>query len=122
MDIDRDEQITGAVARQIRQDLGRSQVVFWGAVGIKRDTGNNYERRGRLPEPVRRLVFMKYIAGIPVDAAPDELVRVGRLAMSSRSAIESLAVAKEQARCSAEQLETAIKAIKAITEKGDHHG
>lgn len=113
------EEITGASARQIRKEMGLSQEAFWGAVGVKRETGNNYERRGRITEPVRRLLFMHYVAGIPVDADPRELLRIGRIAQAGNAAVGALLSATECIGVAAAQLKTAVEAI---TEQEGQHG
>lgn len=114
----RDSEITGHVARKIRQELGLSQAEFWGAIGIRRETGNNYERRGRLTEPVRLLVFAHYIAGIPVNDL-QELRRVGAVAKAMREAGARLSEAAESVSQAAIYIESAVEAV---TTEEEQHG
>lgn len=116
---EREKAITGFTARQMRQDLGLSQEAFWGAIGVRRETGNNYERHGRLTEPVRRLLFLHYTAGIPVNGSPDALVRIGRLARADESATETLLKAAAQMGIAATHIKAAVEAM--LT-KESHHG
>ena len=110
MNIHQFEQIDGTVARMIRHDLGRSQEVFWGEVGIRRETGSNYEKSGRVPEPVQRLLFMRYVAGIPLGSEPD-LMNLGRLAGATAGAIANIRFAAECVRNASHQLDAALSAV-----------
>lgn len=116
MEITKFEQVCGIAARNIRLDLGRSQEQFWGAIGVRRETGKNYEQHGRIPEPVQRLVFARYIAGIPVDSAP-ALLRVGRIASSKIGAASNIREAAERIRRASIQLKAAEAAV---NEEEDH--
>lgn len=112
-----EEVINGQVARKIRAELGLTQGEFWGALGIQRETGKNYEMRGRLIEPVRRLLFMHYVAGIPVNAPPDELVRMGKLIQSSDKTVEALTESLVQLGIAAANIRQLIS-LKQETENG----
>jgi hypothetical protein len=117
MQITKFEQVDGIAARNIRQALGRSQEQFWGAIGVKREAGSSYEKRGRIPEPVQRLVFMRYVAGIPVDSAP-ALMRVGRIASSKSGAVSNIREASERIRTASIQLRAAEKAVNEEIDNG----
>lgn len=111
--------IDGDLARKLRLELGMYQADFWGELGIKRETGSNYEKRGRIPEPVQRLLFMRYFAGIPVNGPTEELARLGQalnsLLASKGKLIESsaaLSIAQEQI----------TEAIQIIQKQEKNHG
>jgi len=60
--------ITGDSVRKMRQDLSLSQRAFWERIGCTVPTGCAYETgRSRIPEPVRRLIYLQYVVGIPTD-------------------------------------------------------
>lgn len=120
MEITTFAQIDGAAVRSIRQDLGRTQEQFWAEIGIKRDTGNNYERRGSLPGPIQRLVFMRYIAGIDVNSS-DSLLALGRMASATFSAHRNIQAAVEHVRAASLQITAAEKAVVHFIEE-NHNG
>lgn len=116
MEIHQFSQIDGGTARRLRQDLGRSQEVFWGAIGIRRETGSNYENSGRVPEPVQRLLFMRYVAGISIESELD-LIKLGRLSGSIVGSTTNISFAAEFLRSASAQLDAAMKAISEQTEE-----
>lgn len=116
MEIHQFEQIDGEAARRLRHDLGRSQETFWGAVGIRRETGSNYENSGRVPGPVQRLLFMRYVAGISVESELD-LIKLGRLAGAVVGSTTNISFAAEYLRNASVQLDAAMKAISEQTEE-----
>ena len=60
--------ITGAVAREIRQGLKMPQRQFWGGISVSAAAGCAYEN-GHAPVPgtVQRLLFLHYVLSIPTD-------------------------------------------------------
>lgn len=119
MEITSFSQLDGATVRNIRLDLRRTQEQFWGEIGIKRDTGNNYERRGSLPGPIQRLVFMRYIAGIDVNSS-DHLLALGRMASATFSAHRNIQAAAEHIRSAALQISAADRAVFKLIEENQH--
>lgn len=78
--IPRPAAITAPVAKALREGSGLTCRAFWAVVGVKHDTATNYERGvSRIPESVQKLLFMHYIAGIPVDAEPQQWRDIGHL-------------------------------------------
>lgn len=64
--------IDGAAARWLRQQAGLSQAAFWASLGAKQPTGANYETGGNLiPQPVRILMFVKYVAKLNLDVTTE---------------------------------------------------
>ncbi len=76
--------LTGADLKLIREQRGMTQTAFWGAIGVKQCASVFYEAGRDMPEPVRRLAWLHYVAGIPVDADPEELAKLGQLAAATR--------------------------------------
>jgi len=64
MKIRTEEDITGPIAKSMRVKLGLTQPEFWGAVRVKQPVASRYEAGLRLPDPVRLLLFVRYVAGI----------------------------------------------------------
>ena len=64
MKIKTDRDITGPVAKELRTKLGLSQPAFWGPVGVKQSVASKYESGLRLPDSVRSMLFIRYVAGI----------------------------------------------------------
>lgn len=91
MDIKTDADLTKEVVRSIRKDLGLSLERFWRPIGITRATGFRYETDLNMPTPIRRLIFVNYVAGISTDTSdPDcsaNIVHVGHLQHAERAAL-----------------------------------
>lgn len=64
--------ITGPVARQLRAVRGMSQREFWGAIGVQQAVSSKYENGLRLPNAIKTLVFIRYVAGIEHDLSTVE--------------------------------------------------
>lgn len=57
------EKLTGFDVRFMRNDLGLTQIQFWGRIGLNQTTGSFYERDAKkMPERVKRLVWLAYFA------------------------------------------------------------
>lgn len=70
MNITTEAAINGAAARWLRARTQMSQADFWASVGAKQPTGAHYENeRNRIPKTVRILIFVKYVAGVEIDAS-----------------------------------------------------
>lgn len=71
MNIQNDEEITGAVAKQIREAAGLSQEKFWQPLGVHQSSGCHYEADDKpVPKPVRILLYLRYVRGIEFGPAP----------------------------------------------------
>lgn len=55
--------------RAFRRKLGLSQQVFWNRIGLTQSAGSRYENDRRLPEPVKRLLVLEYVRGVPTQLA-----------------------------------------------------
>ncbi|QKW95382.1 hypothetical protein QkW1_72 [Ralstonia phage QkW1] len=76
--------VTGPSARALRKSLGMKQTEFWNRIGLSQSCGCRYEREGSpIPLPYQRLIFLHYVAGLPVDAGSKEsaarLVELGTI-------------------------------------------
>lgn len=72
MPIETANDITGPVARKLRTMRGMSQREFWGAVGVQQAVSSKYENGLRLPNTIKTLVFIRYVAGIEHDLGTAE--------------------------------------------------
>ena len=54
------ENITGAVALEIRKAKGLNQAEFWGPLGVTQSGGSRYENDRAVPKPVQALLIMAY--------------------------------------------------------------
>lgn len=85
IEIKSEKDMTGALAKTLRKSLGLSQPAFWLPVGVSQPSASRYERERETisAEPVRILLFARYVAGVEIDAATPEgirkLKRLGRL-------------------------------------------
>lgn len=67
------DQITPQFLENYRKDKDLSLAIFWEAVGCSRSRGLRYEnQKVKLPETVKRLVFLHYGVGIPTDCQSEE--------------------------------------------------
>lgn len=75
--------ITGAVARRLREEAGLSQAAFWKPLGVKQSVGCRYEAANTIPQAVRILLVAHYVSGVKIDAATHEgvaeLARLGAI-------------------------------------------
>ena len=77
-------EMVGAVAKSIRKSLALPQHKFWANVGIKQAGGCRYERGQQIPQPVRILLFARYVVGLQMDATtPEGVAAMKRLARIS---------------------------------------
>lgn len=67
--------IDGALALKIRQKSGKNQKDFWGPLGVTQSGGSRYETERNMPQPLRKLFHLMYVAGV---VSPDskELAKV----------------------------------------------
>ena len=54
------ENITGAVALEIRKAKGLNQAEFWGPIGVTQSGGSRYESGRSIPKPVRLLLAIAH--------------------------------------------------------------
>lgn len=92
MEIRTEKDITGPVSKAMRDQLKMSQLKFWGAVCVPLSTGCAYEtgKTAEIPKPVRRLLYLQYVAGVPTDATASELKTLGKAIQTSRQAARAM--------------------------------
>lgn len=79
MEIKNESDFNAQTVRALRDSLGMSQREFWGAVCISIARGSAYEiERNKIPAPVKRLLYLQYIAGVSVDNQQGETVVTSR--------------------------------------------
>ena len=77
--------ITGEVAKELRDALGLTQPEFWQPVCVSQSAGSRYESGAfeDMSGPIRVLLFARYVAEVNIDALTPEgaknLRRLGRL-------------------------------------------
>ena len=85
MKIRTDSDISGPIAKGMRLKLGLSQPDFWGAVRVKQSIASKYESGLRLPDPIKLLLFIRYVAGVNLDpgtpAGAASLRRLGKITL-----------------------------------------
>jgi len=78
-----EKDITGAVARKLRETAGLTQTAFWEPIGVKQSVGCRYESDIPIPQAVRILLVAHYVSGIKIDAKTqegvEELARLGAI-------------------------------------------
>ncbi len=52
--------------REIRRKLGLNQQQFWPMIGVTQSGGSRYESGRRMPRPVRELLRIVHVEGIPL--------------------------------------------------------
>jgi hypothetical protein len=86
MNITTEQQIDGNTARLLREKAGKSQKAFWGEFGMTQSCGCRYESGSPIPQPIRTLIFLTYVAGLSIDATSEEgAAAMGRLAQLQAS-------------------------------------
>lgn len=85
-----EKDITGPIARKLREELGLTQGAFWKPIGVKQSVGSRYEAEMKIPHAVRILLVANYISGMKIDTATQEgvaeLSRLGSLQSKNNSA------------------------------------
>lgn len=63
-----EDEIDGADALALRKRQGISQPKFWNPVGVSQAMGSKFEAgRHQIPASVRKLLFVRYVAGLDLD-------------------------------------------------------
>mgnify|MGYP003406894391 CR=1 FL=1 len=52
--------------RAVRRQRGLNQQVFWPSIGVTQSGGSRYESGRRMPKPVRELLRIVHVEGIPL--------------------------------------------------------
>jgi len=58
--------------RDIRRKLQMNQQEFWSRIGVTQSGGSRYESGRTMPKPVRELLRLVHIEGIPLEKARGE--------------------------------------------------
>lgn len=58
--------------REIRRKLRMNQQEFWSRIGVTQSGGSRYESGRTMPKPVRELLRLVHIEGIPLERAKGE--------------------------------------------------
>ena len=75
MQLDSIEQVTAEFIEAYRTERGLSLEQFWGAIGLSPTRGYRYESEVyKIPDTVRRLLFLQYGAGIPTDCQSEDFI------------------------------------------------
>lgn len=63
----REEDVTGAALRELRQSQGKFLKDFWGEVYVGKSAGSYYETGGReIPPHTRRLCYLHFVCGLNI--------------------------------------------------------
>lgn len=90
MNVTSEKDITGQVAKALREQAGMTQKSFWNSLGLTQSGGSRYEQGHPLPRPIRILIYTMYVAGLRVDASSkDGVDRLSRLSQLQASEIAS---------------------------------
>lgn len=113
-----ENEITGAVARRLREEAGLTQTAFWEPLGVKQSVGCRYEAEVPIPQAVRILLVARYVVGIQIDATtPEGLAELGRLADIQANDAQARATARavrSDLTKAAKSLQTAANALESI--------
>lgn len=106
-----EQDITGPIARKLREDAGLTQTAFWEPLGVKQSVGCRYESDIAIPHAVRILMVAHYVSGMKIDTATQEgVAELSRLgAIQSKQTQSKSMVAK-----AIKNLETARDALQSI--------
>lgn len=118
MKITTEADIDGKAARWLRTRSGMSQAAFWATIGLKQPTGCHYESgENEIPAPARIIIFIKYVAGIDLDASTEtgaaELQRLAILQEADKAGVEHVGSVLAEA---ISHLKSAARALKTITQ------
>jgi len=62
--------------REIRRKLRMNQQKFWSLIGVTQSGGSRYESGRSMPKPVRELLRLVHIEGLPLEKARGDDFRV----------------------------------------------
>lgn len=106
-----ENQITGTVARALRDQIGLTQTAFWSAVGVKQSVGCRYESDMPIPHPVRILIVARYVSGVQIDTGTPEgvaeLSRLGGVQATFKDAKKAAAAVRSALDAAAIQIQRA---------------
>lgn len=89
-----ESEITGALARKLREERGLTQSEFWRPLGVKQSVGCRYESDIPIPQAVRILLVAHYVSGVKIDAAtPEGVAELARLGSIQSKQSQAKAIA-----------------------------
>ena len=115
-----EKDITGAVARKLRETAGLTQTAFWEPIGVKQSVGCRYESDIPIPQAVRILLVAHYVSGVKIDAATHdgvaELAQLGAI-QSNLNKVKWLAsAAQTDITIASKKLQDAHDALKTFNQ------
>ena len=88
-----------AQPREIRRKRGLNQQQFWPLIGVTQSGGSRYESGRRMPKPVRELLRIVHVEGIPLpQVRGDDFALVQYLKKSRPSLYRELRTAAQRER------------------------
>lgn len=113
-----EKDITGAIARKLREEEGLTQTAFWEPLGVKQSVGCRYESDIPIPQAVRILLVAHYVSGVKIDAATPEgvaeLSRLGSIQSKQNNAKAIVAHARADMTKAIKNLEVARDALQSL--------
>ena len=113
-----ESEITGPIARTLREGLGLTQPAFWNPVGVKQSVGCRYEVDTPIPASVRILLVARYVAGLTIDATTAEgvadLQQLALVQAKVRSAKSIASSVKSDLNKTIKKLEAARDALQSL--------
>lgn len=107
MEISRPDQITGPIARQMRENMGLTQKQFWGPFGINKSRASGYEtEKHEIDEPIQLLVYLHHVCRFPVNRPHDAMRRIGTVINNLGEGFEALDEALKGMEAAVEGLKT----------------
>lgn len=93
MHIATEKEISGSVAKQLREQANKTQKEFWTSLGLTQSGGSRYEKDNPIPKPIRILIFAMYVTELKIDATTPAgvagLIRLAKL-QASETDVESV--------------------------------
>lgn len=118
MNIQTESDITPEVALTLRKLSGLTQTEFWEGVGSNQGSGHLFEggKRKGIPKPIRRLIFLKHVAGMPVDVSTPQaaslVVKHGK-EVAAKIEMERATEAAQEAARAAKEAQQKVKRLSA---------
>lgn len=118
MNIRTEQDITSATALELRKASGLNQTEFWEGVGSNQGSGHLFENNKRkgIPKPIRTLIFLKHVAGMPVGVSTEgeaaSVVKYGK-EVAAKIEAERAAEAAAEAQRKAKEAQQKVKQLAA---------